>query len=69
MFQLMGQSCNKPWVPHISLVFCEMWDSTNLTFWLRDANIGDPAAVVSHISQKTSEIWGTQDLLQVKILY
>jgi hypothetical protein len=21
---------NSPWVPHISLVFREMWDSTNL---------------------------------------
>jgi hypothetical protein len=25
-------------------------------------------AAVSHISQKTSEIWGTHDRLQVKIL-
>ncbi len=33
------------------------------------ANIVDRAVVESHISQKTSEIWGTQDLLQVKILY
>ncbi|MDT7816793.1 MAG: hypothetical protein QOJ42_6709 [Acidobacteriaceae bacterium] len=24
-------SCNRTWVPHISLVFREMWDSTNLS--------------------------------------
>jgi len=22
-------TCNKGWVPHISFVFCEMWDSAN----------------------------------------
>ena len=23
---------NEPWVPHISLVFREMWDTTNVNF-------------------------------------
>jgi hypothetical protein len=47
-------------VPHISLVFCEMWDTT--VFDLRALEpIGHVRFrfVVSHISQKTSEIWGT----------
>jgi hypothetical protein len=51
--------CNKSRVPHISLVFREMWDSTNLD--LRPIGVrqilGD-SAEESHISRKTSEIWG-----------
>ena len=41
------------WVPHISLVFREMWDATDL-------KTGKDTAVVSHISRKTSEMWGTR---------
>jgi hypothetical protein len=49
-------------VPHISLVFREMWDTTGL----------DPQRPAStrlrfvepHISRKTSEIWGTRVLSQ-----
>ncbi len=46
-------------VPHISLVFREMWDTTaaNLQF-LAFQRL--PSEIrVSHISRKTSEIWGT----------
>ncbi len=28
--ELRSLPANKPWVPHISLVFCEMWDTTNV---------------------------------------
>jgi hypothetical protein len=48
-------------VPHISLVFREMWGTTNLD---RNFLLGVKAcgarAVVSHISRKTSEMWGTR---------
>ena len=51
-------------VPHISLVFREMWDTTTLSLQLLrlDAPLdGDPLRfVVSHISRKTSEMWGTR---------
>ncbi len=55
---------NKSWVPHISLVFREMWDSTGLN----GSPPRDPlklkgykyTAVESHISRKTSEMWGTR---------
>jgi hypothetical protein len=54
---------HKSRVPHISLVFREMWDTTNLNVIRR---LGPKAegwsAAVSHISRKTSEIWGTRDL-------
>jgi hypothetical protein len=46
-------------VPHISLVLREMWETAaaDLQF---PARKGLPVEVrVSHISQKTSEIWGT----------
>jgi hypothetical protein len=51
---------DKCWVPHISLVFREVWDTTAL-----DRRIPGPTNervrfAVSHISRKTSEIWGTQ---------
>ncbi len=47
------------WVPHISLVFREMWDTTaaNLKFLAVQRLPGEIR--VSHISRKTSEIWGT----------
>ena len=49
-------------VPHISLVFCEMWDTTDLntaSFPVSD-RVMKLTAVASHISRKTSEIWGTR---------
>jgi hypothetical protein len=36
-----------------------MWDTTNL-----DVKSYGATAVVSHISRKTSEIWGTRQLLR-----
>jgi len=48
------------WVPHISLVFREMWDTTNLNLSYVGPGIRRSRAVESHISQKTSEMWGTQ---------
>jgi hypothetical protein len=58
-------------VPHISLVFREMWDSTALSAQPAGSHTGLDLAVEalgggfteSHISQKTSEIWGTRRLL------
>ena len=48
-------------MPHISLVFREMWDTTTLN---RECILGAEALgfspVVSHISRKTSEMWGTR---------
>ena len=38
-----------------------MWDTADVSrkcFWVR--RVSGPGAVVSHISQKTSEIWGTR---------
>jgi hypothetical protein len=58
---LKDSSAAKLRVPHISLVFCEMWDTTAF-----DLRVLEPTSrfwsnfVVSHISQKTSEIWGTR---------
>jgi hypothetical protein len=53
-------SATKLRVPHISLVFREMWDTTNLNqMCLQGSNVCRSKAVVYHISQKTSEIWGT----------
>jgi hypothetical protein len=57
------RQCRLQWVPHISLVFCEMWETRLSTCRLSAiiAVIRRPRvkARVSHISQKTSEIWGT----------
>jgi hypothetical protein len=50
-------------VPHISLVFREMWDATNLNLFC-DLERSTWSAVVSHISRKTSEIWGTPRLVE-----
>jgi hypothetical protein len=51
---------NQRRVPHISLVFREMWDTTfPLTLDSSDTSRRS-ASVVSHISRKTSEIWGTR---------
>jgi hypothetical protein len=57
---LRSLSAEESRVPHISLVFREMWDRTAL-----DRGIPDPPNkrlrfVESHISRKTSEMWGTQ---------
>jgi hypothetical protein len=56
---------------HISLLFREMWDAANLNRSVSTTNpdpkcqqapkSGQDNAVESHISRKTSEIWGTQD--------
>jgi hypothetical protein len=46
-------------VPHISLVFREMWDTRTFMFLAGREKTGRWSAVVSHISRKTSEIWGT----------
>jgi len=50
-------------VPHISLVFCEMWETRTLIWVVEEFGMAKAvrwSAVESHISQKTSEIWGTQ---------
>jgi len=47
-------------VPHISLVFGEMWDSTALTPRLLTLNQQFEVDIrQSHISRKTNEMWGT----------
>ncbi len=51
-----------PGVPHISLVFREMWDSTALRLEFVQIVKGRPT-VAPHISRKTSEIWGTRPSL------
>jgi hypothetical protein len=53
---------DKCWVPHISLVFREMWDATAFDRRIPDPTNERSRFVESHISQKTSEIWGTQHL-------
>jgi hypothetical protein len=52
-------SSTKRGVPHISLVFREMWDTTALHVLL--SKVGKKVKVrgVPHISRKKSEIWGT----------
>jgi hypothetical protein len=52
-------------VPHISLVFREMWDATALHLHLSKVR-KTLSFVVSHISRKTSEIWGTPRFLEGK---
>ena len=51
-------------VPHISLVFREMWDATAVPLTrfgpVFATNIEGSKLVVSHISRETSEIWGTR---------
>jgi len=55
---------NKSRVPHISLVFREMWDTTALNpRYSAHYQLLRSISVVSHISRKTSEMWGTRDLL------
>jgi hypothetical protein len=54
-------------VPHISLVFREMWDTTALDRWFLGASHKRLRFVESHISRKTSEIWGTRHLLQGQV--
>ena len=53
----------EPGVPHISLVFREMWDSTALRLISVQVVKGRPT-VAPHISRKTSEIWGTRFVAQ-----
>jgi hypothetical protein len=48
------------WVAHISLVFREMWDSTDLKLTVLERKDGPDSAVESHISRKTSEMWATR---------
>ncbi len=56
-------------VPHISLVFREMWDTNVLCSTLFFARGGVRLGFVeSHISQNTSEIWGTHVRWQLKLL-
>jgi len=58
----------RTWVPHISLVFREMWDSTELDSMFLFSLLSFGISITSrrsrfaesHISRKTSEIWGTQ---------
>ena len=48
-------------MPHISLVFREMWDTTNVDVQcIGRIKSRREGAVVSHISRKTSEMWGTR---------
>ena len=55
-------------VPHISRVFREMWDTTTLDRAMhRMIGSQRAGAVVSHISRKTSEMWGTRPSSVVRI--
>jgi hypothetical protein len=54
-------SCHESRVPHISLVFREMWDTTKVSFSLCVLKYFQLRAVESHISRKTTEMWGTRD--------
>ena len=48
-------------VPHISLVFREMWETADVDRQVHRMNRElTEGAVVSHISRKTSEMWGTR---------
>jgi hypothetical protein len=54
------RTCHGRRVPHISLVFREMWDTTALNRkWFRMQRL-ELTFVESHISRKTSEMWGTR---------
>ena len=66
---------HEPRVPHISLVFREMWDTTDSIASVegiraapRSSPGGNSRSVTSHISRKTSEMWGTQRSWRVEIL-
>jgi hypothetical protein len=61
-------SLPRTWVPHISLVFREMWDFTELdsVFFTFSSSLGTlirrreiQIRGIPHLA-KTSEIWGTQ---------
>jgi HlyD family secretion protein len=58
-----------PGVPHISLVFREMWDTATVDVKcpLGFKGYGE-TAVESHISRKTSEIWGTPVRSRLRVL-
>jgi hypothetical protein len=63
---LFSQPYNRSRVPHISLVFREMWDTTALHVqFFRVRRPRGLISVVSHISRKTSEIWGTRPPLDM----
>ncbi len=47
-------------VPHISLVFREMWETTALDQRSLGRTHKRLRFVASHFSRKTSEIWGTR---------
>ena len=49
--------CSAQEIRGISLVFREMWDTTALNLAPQSAK---ESVVASHISRKTSEMWGTQ---------
>src|ERR1700733_6535077 len=58
VFPFTSFPATEPWVPHISLVFREMWD-TDLRFFVRAKvrqGLWHPTS-----RPKTSEIWGTQN--------
>jgi hypothetical protein len=56
---------HRPRVPHISLVFREMRDTTGIDCSLSKdrarLQCSEDRAVESHISRKTSEMWGTTE--------
>ena len=65
-------STTNSWVSHISLVFREMWDATAMPFthfgpFFASGSEG-LRLVVSHISRKTSEMWGTHFRWRLKVL-
>ena len=53
-------------MPHISLVFRELQDTTKASSYLCILNHSRLRAVVSHISRKTSEMWGARERLQIR---
>jgi hypothetical protein len=62
--------CNnhQPRVPHISLVFREIWDTTALNHKILSHHPQRRSRfLVSHISRKTSEMWGTRRSLRRRI--
>ncbi len=56
-------------MPHISLVFREMWDTTALDLRSFGPSGNTSRFAVSHISRKTSEIWGTRGPVTTEILH
>ena len=52
--------CSVQEIRGISLVFREMWDTANLEVRCHRSSEFPGRAAASHISRKTSEMWGTQ---------